>query len=1127
MTNYKRPIAWVTACILLALHIGGSHQQQQQQQCTTPTRLRGRCISIYECENILNYFKERILTWEEREFLRKSQCTGATSGRQPYVCCPGNGSKPVVAPPTAAPAEQPATTALPTATRNDAVSADQLVGGLLPNPKKNECGVSIGMRIYGGENADIDEFPWLALMQYENRKGERKYSCGGSLINQRYVLTAAHCVTGEVERKEGKLVAVRLGEYNTNTEIDCVMEEQEEICADRPIDADVESSVVHPEYDETAHAHDIALVRLAQSIRYTDFVQPVCLPLTDFRSSKPGEVNFVTGFGRTLKGSRSVIKQKLGIKVYDQDRCREKYATKNSVITSNQICAGGEFAKDSCHGDSGGPLMKLQKVWYLEGIVSYGNRCGLEDWPECVLLLAIIGLVCHGVTIVRGQETCRTPDHRDGACQPVQQCPSIRDEFFDSDRVLSEDEIDYLRQLQCKTKDVTICCPDGVTTVDRNPTAVRDGLPNPKAFECGLDTLADRIIGGNYTAIDEFPWYALLEYESKKGERAFKCGGSLINGRYVLTAAHCLANKKLDEGERLVNVRLGEYNTATEMDCEEGSTYNCADPPQNFGIEAQIVHSGYDKNGPFQHHDIALIRLDRDVTMNNFVSPVCLPPDNFPPTSPNLNVTAVGFGHTGRQRHSGIKKKAQFPVFAQEECDKKWKNIEIIEQQLCAGGVFGIDSCSGDSGGPLMVRRFYWIQEGVISFGNQCALEGWPAVLPPVAYGAPMDTDDRPVWDSVRLCDIPNEPSPGECLPPAECAAYGKINDVSSLSSVERFSFIKQIQCNGTETVPYVCCPRNTDVYREPYVNETMVPKNRVASRIAFDADSCGIQSYVAKIRGGQLAEIDEFPWMAMLLYERDNSPLTQGCGGALISRTYVITAAHCVTGKNFQQTKGRLKFVRLREYNIHTNPDCVYENNLKDCSDDMIDLAPQAIIPHPQYDSESSNQQHDIALIRIEQTPAFTDFLRSICLPEQNFESSATPGKKLSVSGWGRTDIFKDNLGPDVLSPIKLKLSLPYVERDKCSKTFRPWQFSLGPGQMCAGGERAKDTCAGDSGSPLMSYDMQRGIWYITGIVSLGVRGCGVEGLPGVYTNVHHYLPWIKIVIHLVVMLRAPFELV
>ncbi|XP_053681030.1 CLIP domain-containing serine protease B9-like [Anopheles nili] len=365
---------WVTVCVLLGLLVGGSQQQQQPQQCVTPSKQRGRCISIYECDSILNYFKERILTWEEREFLRMSQCTGATAGRQPFVCCPGNSAKPVVQTSTAAPA--------PTVsgTSGDVVQ-EQLVGGLLPNPKKNECGVSIGMRIYGGENADIDEFPWLAMMQYENRKGERRYSCGGSLINKRYVLTAAHCVTGEVERKEGKLVGVRLGEYNTNTEIDCVMEDQEQICADPPIDATVESSTVHPEYDEAAHAHDVALVRMGQTIEYTDFVQPVCLPLSDFRASKAGEVNFVTGFGRTLKGSRSVIKQKLGIKVYEHDRCREKYATKNALITTKQICAGGEFAKDSCHGDSGGPLMKLQKVWYLEGVVSYGNRCGLEDWP--------------------------------------------------------------------------------------------------------------------------------------------------------------------------------------------------------------------------------------------------------------------------------------------------------------------------------------------------------------------------------------------------------------------------------------------------------------------------------------------------------------------------------------------------------------------------------------------------------------------------------------------------------------------------------------------------------------------------------------------------------------------------
>ncbi|XP_058169794.1 uncharacterized protein LOC131284953 [Anopheles ziemanni] len=774
--------------------------------------------------------------------------------------------------------------------------------------------------------------------------------------------------------------------------------------------------------------------------------------------------------------------------------------------------------------------------------------------PAFVLLLFLLG----PEQAVRCQDSCRTPDHRDGICRSLKQCSSIYNEYFESDRVLTQDEIEFLQQLKCKTNEVTICCPDGVTTSDRNLTSERGSLPDPKEWKCGLDTLSDRIIGGNATALDEFPWYALLQYRSKKGTLAFNCGGSLINSRYVLTAAHCLANKKIDDGETLVSVRLGEHNTATERDCVEQESdsleEDCADPPQNFGIEEQIVHPGYDKNGKYQHNDIALIRLDKDAQINNYVQPVCLPTSNFIPTAPNVNITVVGFGHTGRQRHSGIKLKAMIPIYPRAECEKKWAKANLIEQQLCAGGIFGIDSCSGDSGGPLMVRRLYWIQEGVISYGNQCALEDWPGiytrvssyidwiketirlesptvkimgtgvrsllpslVLPLFLCGSLLDvsrvfaSEEEAAWDPVRLCDIPNEEAPGECRPPGECEAYGKINHVSNLSSIARFSFIKQIQCNGSEPVPYVCCPRNSHSYREPYVKETDRSKDRASSWNSIRSDdSCGIRTTVM-IRGGQLAELDEFPWMAMLLYERENNTLVQGCGGALISRTYVLTAAHCVTGRNFEQQKGRLKFVRLREYNIHTNPDCVYEDNLKDCSDDKIDMEPKEVIPHPDYNSDSSNQQHDIALIKIERTPPFDDFLRAICLPMQNFEDTNFNRILISVSGWGRTGLFKNDLGPNVLSPIKLKLSLPYVERNSCSKAFQPWKFMLGPGQMCAGGEHEKDTCSGDSGSPLMSYDFKRAVWNITGIVSLGVRDCGVAGLPGVYTYVYHYLPWIR----------------
>uniref|UniRef100_A0A2M4AL94 CLIP domain-containing serine protease n=2 Tax=Anopheles triannulatus TaxID=58253 RepID=A0A2M4AL94_9DIPT len=325
------------------------------------------------------------------------------------------------------------------------------------------------------------------------------------------------------------------------------------------------------------------------------------------------------------------------------------------------------------------------------------------------------------------QSSCRTPDHRDGVCIPVPDCKSIQDNYFSSDRVLSGDEVDFLNQLRCQgTPTVTICCPDNVVTLNRTVTAPASGeLPSLKKFECGLESLTDRIVGGSETSLDEFPWYALLEYESKKGVREFKCGGSLINQRYVLTAAHCLANRKLDDGERLVSVRLGEHNTATEVDCNPDF---CADPVQDFGFERLIVHELYEKNGKTQHHDIALIRLDRDVTMGTYVSPVCLPPEDFVPSDSTSNITVVGFGHTGRRKHSGVKLKASFPVFDQQECDTKWSTVPIIPQQLCAGGIFGIDSCTGDSGGPLMTQRLFWVQEGIVSFGNNCALEGWPGI---------------------------------------------------------------------------------------------------------------------------------------------------------------------------------------------------------------------------------------------------------------------------------------------------------------------------------------------------------------------------------------------------------------
>ena len=93
-------------------------------------------------------------------------------------------------------------------------------------------------------------------------------------------------------------------------------------------------------------------VKILSSLRFqfAGVVRPVCLPIQTFAEMKAGDSAYVVGFGRTLYSKMSSIKQKLRLPVYDHAKCRIKFATKNVDITSDQICAGGEFSKDACDG---------------------------------------------------------------------------------------------------------------------------------------------------------------------------------------------------------------------------------------------------------------------------------------------------------------------------------------------------------------------------------------------------------------------------------------------------------------------------------------------------------------------------------------------------------------------------------------------------------------------------------------------------------------------------------------------------------------------------------------------------------------------------------------------------------
>lgn len=203
-------------------------------------------------------------------------------------------------------------------------------------------------RIIGGRNAKINKSPWFACLLLQSMM-----ICGGSIISNTKILTAAHCVA----QFPATMLQVRVGSTMWSRGGQVVR---------------VTRSVMHPSYNNPPQSHDIAVLSVSRIAFNRKSIAKVNLPSTKRRMTfSTGTMLYVCGFGVTESGSISMSLRAVTVPLVEQQQCIQSYGR---IITSDMLCAGYKMGRrDACQGDSGGPLTRGKTQ---VGVVSFGEGCG-------------------------------------------------------------------------------------------------------------------------------------------------------------------------------------------------------------------------------------------------------------------------------------------------------------------------------------------------------------------------------------------------------------------------------------------------------------------------------------------------------------------------------------------------------------------------------------------------------------------------------------------------------------------------------------------------------------------------------------------------------------------------------
>uniref|UniRef100_A0A182WIB9 Peptidase S1 domain-containing protein n=1 Tax=Anopheles minimus TaxID=112268 RepID=A0A182WIB9_9DIPT len=567
-------------------------------------------------------------------------------------------------------------------------------------------------RVVGGEEAKNGSAPYQVSLQMLGWG----HNCGGSLLNDRWVLTAAHCLVG----KEPEHLVVLVG---TNS-----LKEGGELLK-------VDKLLYHSRYNRPQFSNDIGLVRLEKPVQFSELVKGIEYS----EKAVPANATVrLTGWGRTsTNGLVPTMLQSLDVVTLSNEDCKLKGGS-SDYADIGHLCTLTKAGEGSCNGDSGGPLVHEGK---LVGVVNFGIPCGLgypdgfarvsyyHDWLNAELSSFVqkksfaqnmmdIALLSANTNQLRYVIDL-------GDKHPYYMTSLLLIIVSLVMQIVVGLSMVYLNRYNMKNKtemkaashmnnlsvagvflvtlvNVFISTFNGAGIVVVSIFLVVGAAKVPRLVLD--DTYVNRVVGGEEAKNGSAPYQVSLQVPGW----GHNCGGSLLNDRWVLTAAHCLVSYEPNNLEVLVGTNS----------LKEGG--------QLLKANKFFLHNFV---SPQTNNDIALIRLEKPVQFSEFVQSIEYSEKVVPA---NVTVRLTGWGNTGVNGPvPTMLQSLQVITLSNEDCKAKSLYPEYVHiGHLCTLTKAGQGACNGDSGGPLVYEGKL---VGVVNFGVPCAL-GYPDGFARVSY---------------------------------------------------------------------------------------------------------------------------------------------------------------------------------------------------------------------------------------------------------------------------------------------------------------------------------------------------------------------------------------------------------